>query len=921
MAGHRVAGLKSRDSIPHSARSAFLRPHHVPVLAVMFWAFHPQERLKLSNQYLLHIYRFLIAEVSEVSRTKTFEQLLHALDRGQQVVPEDNAKLVPEIRVLPKLLSSTYRLTEFFSDLPALWTVPEDDETSDQEPPFEKRSLFGLFARRAYLSFRKMSFLGLSNFVEDFQAWIAGETSRGYQRTIKDAIRNDSLLVKSQHDAQSSADPEPFAVFEKARANGDKQVAAENLRRFFEQRFSESTDPDFRQHAMLNLVRMHIFNGQVAAARKLLTEAITVARTSGDNIVLQQCMALLRRTEGKTRTRREPLNEIQPDMPPLEVLNDVGKLLREAQPLSDCFEKVAEGLALHAYHRDYRGSPVGQDDQWAFHAMQAILWRLAGCEKLAIVEENIVLAFSGSGDSDDIRFTTIQNRAAMFARQGNESAAFGMLLDPETWRGLDYSLNQIQYWVGEIWITMLHFATRRRQARQVNEFLKPRRPGSFTAWNDFFFMPLDKMNASSTIAGQLCRALQLRKANQGATSMDYVLKALWQSEYQGRFRQYRLAIVLLADAGLEYGMTVWSKKSVEEIMPQVISGDDLELRALACYVLARCIVACSHQASNPPDALRSAIPYLQIAEQDYLTLEIQPAVQDVLYVQALVYNTLGEQHERDAVALRHRDARMEHERLESIYVNAGDALHKSIYNQHEIQWECEPFKMAPQRFVSTNPDDWVKSDAYHNEFLIPRDDALEYALKNSVENGLPEIQVSTAQGKFLNLSARSIGAKRILEVGTLGGYSTIWLGRALPVDGKLITLEISEKHASVARENIQHAGLSDKVETKIGPAADTLETLQPDGPFDFVFIDADKPGNLAYFLQAKRLTRKGAIIVVDNVVRGGKVALEPENTEDANVNGVRKLLEHLKNDKEVDATTLALAGEKGYDGMIYSIRL
>ncbi|KAL5511834.1 hypothetical protein ACEPAH_5052 [Sanghuangporus vaninii] len=229
--------------------------------------------------------------------------------------------------------------------------------------------------------------------------------------------------------------------------------------------------------------------------------------------------------------------------------------------------------------------------------------------------------------------------------------------------------------------------------------------------------------------------------------------------------------------------------------------------------------------------------------------------------------------------------------------------------------------MASQRFLSTNPDDWAKSDAYHNEFLISRDDALEYALKNSLENGLPRIQVSTAQGKFLNLSARSIGAKRILEIGTLGGYSTIWLGRALPVDGKLITLEISEKHASVARENIQRAGLSDKVEMKIGPAADTLKNLQPDGLFDFVFIDADKPGNLTYFLHAKRLTRKGAIIIVDNVVRGGKVALDPDTTEDANVNGVRKLLEHLKGDKEVDATTLGLAGEKGYDGMIYSIKL
>ncbi|EJD06021.1 O-methyltransferase family 3 protein [Fomitiporia mediterranea MF3/22] len=228
--------------------------------------------------------------------------------------------------------------------------------------------------------------------------------------------------------------------------------------------------------------------------------------------------------------------------------------------------------------------------------------------------------------------------------------------------------------------------------------------------------------------------------------------------------------------------------------------------------------------------------------------------------------------------------------------------------------------MQPQDFVPTNKEDWAKSDIYHNKFLIPEDPVLEFAVKTSRDNGLPDIAVSAAQGKFLNLVARSIRAKRILEVGTLGGYSTIWLTRALPADGKLVSLEIDQLRAKVAQDNLDHAGLMNKVEIKVGPAADTLKALDSSEPFDLVFIDADKPNNLTYFLEAKRLTRQGAVILVDNVVRWAKVALEPEDTNDRNVLGVRKLLNHLKDDKEVDGTTLGLVGDKGYDGILYAIK-
>ncbi|KAJ2922919.1 hypothetical protein H1R20_g14183, partial [Candolleomyces eurysporus] len=215
-------------------------------------------------------------------------------------------------------------------------------------------------------------------------------------------------------------------------------------------------------------------------------------------------------------------------------------------------------------------------------------------------------------------------------------------------------------------------------------------------------------------------------------------------------------------------------------------------------------------------------------------------------------------------------------------------------------------------------EDFRRSDEYHNSFLIGNDPVLDAAQSHSKEGGLPDIAVSAAQGKLLNLLAKSIGAKRILEVGTLGGYSTIWLARALPDSGSLTTLELEEAHAKIARENLANAGLADKVDVIVGPAADTIKTLEPNPPYDLAFIDADKEGNLAYFTESKRLLRKGGVIIVDNVVRRGIVA-NPEYT-DPSVEGVRALLKAIQGDKEVEATTIGTVGEKGYDGFLYAIK-
>jgi predicted O-methyltransferase YrrM len=209
---------------------------------------------------------------------------------------------------------------------------------------------------------------------------------------------------------------------------------------------------------------------------------------------------------------------------------------------------------------------------------------------------------------------------------------------------------------------------------------------------------------------------------------------------------------------------------------------------------------------------------------------------------------------------------------------------------------------------------WTAVDHYISEKMIGPDEALDAAVKASRAAGLPDIAVAPNQGKLLHLMARMAGARRILEVGTLGGYSAIWLARALPPGGKLVTLEYSPKHAEVARANLAHAGLAEVAEVITGPAIETLPKLE--GPFDFVFIDADKPSNADYFRWAVKLAHKGSVIVVDNVVRDGEV-IDPNG--DAAVQGVRRLNDLVASEPRVEATTIQTVGVKGHDGLLIAV--
>jgi predicted O-methyltransferase YrrM len=214
----------------------------------------------------------------------------------------------------------------------------------------------------------------------------------------------------------------------------------------------------------------------------------------------------------------------------------------------------------------------------------------------------------------------------------------------------------------------------------------------------------------------------------------------------------------------------------------------------------------------------------------------------------------------------------------------------------------------------TPQEQWAAVDRYITGLLVPSDPVLDATLQSSVAAGLPPINVSPNQGKLLQILARAQGARNILEIGTLAAYSTIWLARALPPGGRLITLEFDPKHAEIARANLARAGLGDVVELRLGPALETLPRLAAEGldPFDLIFIDADKESIPAYFAWSLMLARRGSLIIVDNVVRKGAVidAASP----DPDVQGVRRFNEILATEPRVSATAIQTVGSKGYDG-------
>ena len=214
---------------------------------------------------------------------------------------------------------------------------------------------------------------------------------------------------------------------------------------------------------------------------------------------------------------------------------------------------------------------------------------------------------------------------------------------------------------------------------------------------------------------------------------------------------------------------------------------------------------------------------------------------------------------------------------------------------------------------------WAEVDGYFSDLFVPSDAQLDAVLRANAQQDLPPIDVTRLQGKFLGFLIRVSGAQRVLEIGTLGGYSTLWMARALPEGGRIVTLELSPHHARVARSNLDNAGVLERVELRVAPAVESLTALVAEAvkPFDLIFIDADKQGYPEYLEWSLRLARVGTVIVADNVVRGGRV-IEP-GSDDVNVLGVRRFAELVAQEPRLSATVLQTVGTKGYDGFALAV--
>ncbi|GBE82222.1 predicted protein [Sparassis crispa] len=636
-------------------RGHVLRPHHILLLRIIVSAFQVYEEPPLPPPFLLHLYRLILNEIAEVTQPRSYNQLLGDISRGPLADLPPSQKFLDELKQAPHELQTPQQLANYLAIIPSLYpTEKEDDDETDA--PFGRRSLFGYFCRRCYVSFVKLSFGALARLQSDYVMW-ANEpitdgrrdpgSSPGYQSVLKDRLTNDYQIFKTKTDKKHFPTAEAYAVFEKAQAVGDVNMAAENLRRFFEQGFHEGSDSGLRQHALLNLARLHYVHHEYSACRKYLQEAVGAARTSGDKLTLQHCISMLHRLPPLERGRKYDINEIQPDLHPLEILYDVNKLMQIGnQPLAASFEKIVQAIGLFDHWIDVQRKPFVEAEQWGQHTVQSVVWSMHGCTEIGKIEQNIVSAFTEVGGADHNRLIVTLNRAYQRARQGKYQNALALLLEPDVWRGI--TLNDYNLWATEVWHIFVLRASRRGQLRQFSDFLKQKRPDGTYKAREYWFWSASSLG--SMIRDPLYEVMQMRGVEQAHACVEQLLTAVWHAEFQCRYGLYRTAIVLLADIGLEFGMTKWCRRIIDEIMPQVITGTDLEQRGLACFTLARCIIAAGE---SSPTSLQECIPYLQIAEKDYAALEMFRSLQDVQYLLSVVYHNLGMTAERDEAATRH----------------------------------------------------------------------------------------------------------------------------------------------------------------------------------------------------------------------------------------------------------------------------
>ncbi|KAK7465863.1 hypothetical protein VKT23_005834 [Stygiomarasmius scandens] len=410
---------------------------------------------------------------------------------------------------------------------------------------------------------------------------------------------------------------------------------------------------------------MHYINNEFEAARQLLNEAVDVSRTYLDKLTLQQCISILHRFPTKdpfnNEDKKPPINEIQPHLNPLDILYDVRKLIHEGheQPMSLSFIKITEAMGVFDYWFDHKMETTTEADQYAQHAVQSIVWSIV---ELARIESEIVIAFTEPESSDNNRLTTFLNQAYHRARQGSYKDAMAMLLQPSVWKGI--SLADYGLWAQQVWHILALRASRRGQDRVYRDYLLPRRPpGDF---DPRLYSHRESPSKEKGIAGQLYEVIQMRECDQSIIAIEPLLSALWHSEFLLRINFYRTGILFLADIGLHFGLTKRSQNMVEDLMPQLITGNDTEQRALAAFILARCIIMAE---GLEVSALQSAAKWLLMAENDFLGLQMYRSAIDVQYLLSVVYDNMGMEAERNDAAKRHVQTQEQLHKLETVVVD------------------------------------------------------------------------------------------------------------------------------------------------------------------------------------------------------------------------------------------------------------
>ncbi|KZT59757.1 hypothetical protein CALCODRAFT_175597 [Calocera cornea HHB12733] len=618
-----------------AARTHILRPHHVLMAAVLRLTHTPE--WTFTDLFLLEMYKLVMKEISEIYQPlpyRDFYRKIQEFDKGgRKVYPRDIEIMASCLDGFINQMTHPDFLHTLFTQLDGL--IWERDLHSNAV--FERRSYFGMFIRRTRLSMQKLSFSGMAKFIDDFQGWASSSNGSGYAIESNWDIPG-MLSYPTPDDDAPHATPEAFAEYENAEHVGDITTAVESLRRFFSQRFSEEADSGFNQYTLLRLASTYYLNGQMKAAKDTIEEAMKVCRNAGDRYTLISCSALQRR-----------INAFYPDHEPtvlrkgfkqLDVLWDLRRSLESGEPVSKCWKFL---WYASAGAKDLSDGGKGRDRS-SMASASAFMWKLSGIESLGNLWENMSLLHMDE-NAEDVRLTNLIWRSTTLVRQGRYDEAWVTMMDPSTWRPL--SLQQAQQWQWELWCNMLTFSIR-TERKGLADYLRKTMPRYPTQQN--YQGKLVNVEKGDLGAGEC-----LRLGNNYISSRQYllalspVLTAATLTEYACNWQMHRTALIMIADLGIGLGMAPSGQRLIEEQLPQILRGDDLEQRAYGCFTLARCMIA---NADGDVSKLQEAIPWLQRAWKDYEAIELIKSTQQVLYVLAVVYENLRDEGKRDAASER-----------------------------------------------------------------------------------------------------------------------------------------------------------------------------------------------------------------------------------------------------------------------------